>query len=125
MNIALAQGQLNLLQYDQRENISDGYHTFKELYDHRIALWMVVLSKYKDDPQAKIYNRLKHNHGSFFDGYFLSLLVIDSNIQISYHLPLKFWQKVAGQKFDRSPIEYDGHTAQNCVDRLMGLIDYK
>ena len=30
------------LGFESVEEMSDGYHTFKELYDHRIALWIAL-----------------------------------------------------------------------------------
>lgn len=35
--------EISELEDCEKENISDGYHTFKELYAHRIALYIALI----------------------------------------------------------------------------------
>ena len=48
-------------------DISDGYHTFEELYEHRCALFVALLIK---SPDISWYS-LKHSDGSDWPGWFI------------------------------------------------------
>lgn len=37
-----------VLPEDQKELITDGYHSFKELYDHRVVLFVTLCNKMND-----------------------------------------------------------------------------
>lgn len=56
-----------------REMISDGFHTFKELYDHRIALFVALcklLNSWHIDNGSKqfVWRSKLHADGSSYDG---------------------------------------------------------
>ena len=90
--------------------ISDGYHTFNELYDHRCLLWIncVLLQHPK-----MCY--LVENH---LDEWFL--LGVETPIgQISYHCPNKYLLLV--KNITRRQPTYDGHTSQDVIKRLEKL----
>lgn len=43
MNIEQINQAIASLTENEKELISDGYHTFKELYEHRIALYIALI----------------------------------------------------------------------------------
>lgn len=51
---------------------SDGYHTFNELYDHRIALFMALCASVPWTPPCKPWRSKKHSDGSSIEGWFVS-----------------------------------------------------
>ena len=99
--------------------ISDGYHTFRELYAHRAALW-AVLAAYV--PGA--WKSRQHDVGSdtpMPDGYF----VVGANLfgagPVTYHLPIRYWEACPGRVLDHA-LAYDGHTSNDVVYRLWGHV---
>ena len=94
--------------------VSDGYHTFKELYEHRHALFIALLSVIDN-----AWKSLKHHDGSSFEGYFIAGIELNGKM-ISYHLPNELWAYVHATPLDFAP-EWDGHTPADVVERLMGF----
>jgi hypothetical protein len=93
----------------------DGYHTFRELYEHRIALYMALVNSHKES----FRKTLLHADGSKYWGWFLVYGGLPSG-QISYHIPEKYWNSFKCEEIDKCG-GFDGHTSKDVVDRL---IDY-
>lgn len=100
--------------------VSDGYHTFGELYDHRIRLFITLAKKIKS-LHVVWYSDL-HADGSSYDDWFIMGINTDKGKQISYHLPAKYWSEVGefANYVDKAP-EWDGHTSADVLDRLKQL----
>ena len=106
---------------DNSGNISDGYHTFNELYDHRNLLFInLCLLWYSDRSCGTCWN----NNGNY-DGYFCLYFWGNGDKQISYHIPNKYLGLVAKPLVDggipRIELEWDGHTSADVLDRLQEL----
>jgi hypothetical protein len=93
-------------------SISDGYHTFDELYEHRHALYAAFASA---DPD-RAWKSLKHDDGTMFDGWFIAGMSLPAG-NISYHLPMRLWDTVTGLELSAAP-KWDGHTPNDVVSRL-------
>ena len=108
-------------------SLSDGYHTFDELYDHRITLY-VALCKAQEQlneqlgGSSKICWRSKlHHDGSAYEGWFILGMGTEPGEQISYHLPVSRWEETNfAETLERAP-EFDGHTSQDVLNRLKQL----
>lgn len=101
---------------------SDGYHTFNELYDHRIVLFL-ALCRATDivSPGIAIWRSKLHSDGSAFDGWFVMGIGTTPGEQITYHLPLSRWDDAAfAETRERAP-EFDGHTSADVLERLNRL----
>ena len=98
-----------------RSKVSDGYHTFEELYAHRHWLFIALLKHRPDAWKSK-----KHSDGTMFDGMFIAGIGKKKGKQITYHLPNNLWRKVHAEKLDTAPA-FDGHTSENVVHRLKTL----
>ena len=97
--------------------VSDGYHTFNELYRHRCLLFAWLMLKYQGDASFKTR---KNQDGEVWDGWFIG--VIDTPYgQISYHLPDDLWDLLPIRQMERNG-EYDGHTSADVLDRIMKMI---
>lgn len=98
------------------ENTSDWYHTFKELYEHRIALYIRLVNetKYKYKRHKSIF----HNDWSNMDWRFIVMWYVPE--QISYHLPLDKRQLVDCPEQKKAD-KRDWHTADDVVNRLKWL----
>lgn len=103
---------IKLLKVDTNK-ISDGYHTFGELYDHRCRLFIKLASVSKDS-----WKSLRHSDGSSWDGWFIMGIGKKAGEQITYHLPMKFWDSSKWVfEIDTAP-EWDGHTPSDVLERL-------
>lgn len=114
-------------------SVSDGYHTMDELYEHRMAL-NVALFRYMHGIELQFNPLYKqepwvcksklHNDGTMFEGYFIVACRFDEVAaigQISYHYKLEHWDKFRIPEVERVPWEYDGHTPQDTITRLLSL----
>ncbi|NER37328.1 MAG: hypothetical protein F6J93_25740 [Oscillatoria sp. SIO1A7] len=94
--------------------VSDGYHTFNELYEHRHALYLVIANS---GLIGSAWKSKKHYDGSSYNGWFL-LGIETSEGDISYHLPDALWENAKVTKLERGK-KWDGHNSQDVVNRLM------
>jgi len=105
--------------------ISDGYHTFGELYEHRIALFISMLKQrtllLPVEQDSEIWKSKAHSDGSVWDGWFILGLYKDRGKQITYHLPMSKWDETSfAEPLDKAP-EWDGHTSNDVLERLKQL----
>lgn len=96
-------------------DVSDGFHTFNELYDHRILLFAVLCAL---KPQGVTAWRSKiHADGTMFDGWFIAGMVLSTG-DITYHIPLADWHQFATCLTLEHAPEWDGHTPGDVEERL-------
>lgn len=105
--------------------ISDGYHTFGELYEHRITLYVALLNQYYlnlDKGEINpIWKSEVHSDGTSYPGWFLLGIFSKPGFQITYHLPNKYWDDCDFAKVvDKAP-EFDGHTSADVLERIKNL----
>lgn len=101
--------------------ISDGYHTFGELYDHRIALYIALCRIINSTTRLVVWKSKKHSDGSELDGWFILGINTGTGEQITYHLPISKWDETDfAYAFEQAP-EYDGHTSADVLKRLEQL----
>lgn len=102
--------------------ISDGYHTFKQLYDHRIELWIQLCKELQENKILyHTWRTKKHSDGEEIEGWFLLGMNIAKGKQITYHLPMDRWNDCDFANEVHMAPEFDGHTADDVLDRLKNL----
>ena len=105
--------------------VSDGFHTFDELYEHRIELFLrlcfyFIQGKSQHDKRIVWKSKL-HADGSKFDGWFIMGIGERKGEQISYHLPISKWDEILfACELDYAPL-WDGHTPADVLERLKRL----
>ena len=104
--------------------VSDGYHTFDELYDHRITLYIALckeLGNGSSSPYGHTWRSKVHSDDSSFDGWFILGIYKEKGKQITYHLPLEKWEQTNfAETLEKAP-EWDGHTSQDVLERIAKL----
>ena len=106
--------------------VSDGYHTFGELYEHRIALW-ITLCRFVATEAAPSWGRRDvwrakcHSDGSSISGWFILGMGKDAGEQITYHLPMSRWVECDFAQTLLCAPEFDKHTSADVLARLGGL----
>ncbi len=117
MTIEEINNTIKIIPDELKNQISDWYHTFGELYEHRCVLYIALVNAiYKDNPFIK--SRV-HFDWTSWDWWFIVQWYILWK-QISYHLPEKYWDKVICKEV-RKADERDWHTSQDVLDRLLTL----
>jgi hypothetical protein len=113
-------------------DVSDGYHTFDELYDHRITLFIALCRKVHQEQEAqtratgwhqrrRVWRAKKHADGSMFDGWFVLGIDHHHGEQITYHLPLSRWEETDFAVELTCAPKFDGHTPADVLERLKRL----
>ncbi len=97
------------------ENTSDWYHTFKELYEHRIALFIALM---KCNPKIS-WRANNHNDWTNWDWWFIAWMHLDS-WDISYHLPTDKRKELDWLWITTTlnAPKRDWHTSNDVIERL-------
>lgn len=124
------------------EELSDGYHTFKELYDYRMlynaAFFndMVWFKNVKADEKDKttltykassiqydVHKSKRHSDGEecFGGGWFIVMAELPTG-QISNHYEMKYWDLFKIPEKEKANV-WDGHTPQQAAERLKEFIE--
>jgi hypothetical protein len=98
---------------DDPGEISDGFHTFNELYAHRHALFCALA---RARPELA-WRSASHHDGEEWPGFFIAGMRLPTG-DISYHLPKDRWDDLAGVPVLARGVEWDGHTPADVVQRL-------
>lgn len=96
-------------------DISDGSHTFEELYYHRMILFSIICEMFKESAwKSKL-----HEDGTMFDNYFIVGISTPEG-DYSYHYSMEYWNTFNVIELVTAP-EYDGHQPDD-IDRLLSLL---
>ncbi len=105
-------------------SISDGYHTFDELYEHRITLWIALCRRVRNSVRESlnpVWRSKLHSDGTAFDGWFVLGMFHQPGHQITYHLPLSRWDETDFAVTKAKAPEFDGHTSADAIARIAAL----
>lgn len=107
------------------ENTSDGYHTFKELYDFRKVYNAVLFNEWSKQGKYNVHKSWKHSDGElcFGGGWFIVMANMPTG-QISNHYEAKDWNLFQCEVREKAD-EWDGHTAQDALERLLKFSQQK
>jgi hypothetical protein len=95
--------------------VSDGYHTFDDLYAHRGLLLVALMQAH---PNLAWRSR-RHDDGTSQAGWWLAGLRLPTG-DISYHMPDALWPLLDAAPvatLDRAP-KWDGHDSAEVLRRL-------
>lgn len=108
--------QNKILNLPNKGDLSDGYHTYNELYDHRMVLFSIICNQ---NTNISWKSKL-HEDGTMFEDYFI-VGVNTPDGQFTYHYHIDHWNKFKVTELKRAP-HYDGHTP-NDITRLYSILD--
>lgn len=97
------------------EKISDGYHTFADLYEQRLILSAALA---KNNPHAWKSKRHEDGNVPFGGGWFIMGFDTDEGCY-TYHYELKDWDLFQCKELDKGK-PWDGHTSKD-VRRLLSI----
>ncbi len=104
------------------ENTSDGFHTFKELYQFRMLFNAVLFNEWAEQGRYDVHKSIKHNDGElcFGGGWFVVMADLPTG-QISNHYELKDWDLFKIQTKEKAN-KWDGHSSRDVAKRLKKLL---
>ena len=113
--------------------VSDGYHTFNELYDYRAlynAAFFNSLAVYVEnmgywDVDYDVHKSKKHSDGEecFGGGWFVVMAELPTG-QISNHYPMKDWDLFHIPEKEKAN-KWDGHTSKDVAERIREFLTPK
>lgn len=99
-------------------DLSDGYHTFNELYHHRAVLFSVICNSFK----SLAWKSKKHNDGTMYNGMFIVGIATPKG-NATYHYDIEpYWSMFDVKELDKAP-EWDGHTPSEAIERISKLAE--
>jgi len=98
--------------------VSDGYHTHKELYEYRKLYNALVFSEWAKQNKYDVHKSKKHFEGDecFGGGWFVVYATTPYG-QISNHYEMKDWELFKCEERQKA-IEWDGHTPQDVAKTI-------
>lgn len=118
------------------DKITDGYHTFGELYEFRKVYNAALFNEWAtpitfhtptedvilERPKYDVHKSWRHNDGQlcFGGGWFIVVAVLPSG-QISNHYEAKDWDLFKIPEVEKAKYEFDGHTPNDVLERLKAL----
>ena len=125
------------------ELVSDGYHTFKELYEFRMLYNAAVFNEWAktSDKKYTAYIKIKdeyikayisnyavhkswnHHDGEpcFGGGWFIVSAMLPDGL-ISNHYKAEYWEYFKVPEVEKALFEFDGHTSEDVQKRLTGFL---
>lgn len=100
------------------KDISDGHHTFGDLYKHRIALFCVVCNSYPE-LSWKSKKHFNEEEDPMFNGNFIAGINTPFG-QVAYHIKFENWDEFEITELERAPM-YDGYNDKEALVRLKSL----
>lgn len=119
--------------------VSDGWHTFSDLYDIRLAYsvalfneWALLLETVPGQFDSNgmnpirvkydVHKSWRHYDGElcFGGGWFIVVANLPSG-QISNHYEMKHWDLFKIPSYEKAKYEWDGHTSEDVINRLKSL----
>ena len=114
--------------------LSDGYHTYDELYDFRKMYNSVLFNEWATQPVSfnidgsikskfDVHKSWRHNDGElcFGGGWFIVSAMLPTGL-ISNHYKEEDWDLFQIPEVEKALYEFDGHTPQDVLIRLKSLI---
>lgn len=108
-----------LIQHADSKKISDGYHTFDELYEFRKMFNAALFNNWSMQDEFEVHKSMRHHDGElcFGGGWFIVIAVLPAG-QISNHYKMDDWNLFKVPAWDKAAYPYDGHTGDDVIERL-------
>ena len=114
--------ELNLPAGVEAGNVSDGFHTFDELYEFRKLYNAALFNEWAKQNKYNVHKAARHFEGDkcFGGGWFIVVAVLPEG-QISNHYEMKDWDLFQVPEHEKALFEFDGHTSEDVMTRLKNI----
>jgi hypothetical protein len=112
-----------LIKKADKTRISDGHHTFHELYEFRKIYNAALFNIWAKEGKYDVHKSWRHHNGEtcFGGGWFIILANLPSG-QISNHYPMSDWELFNVPEQEKALFPYDGHTSQDVLERIKSVL---
>lgn len=99
--------------------LADEHHSVEELYDYRLAYNALLFNEWSAQGKYDVHKSWRHSDGElcFGGGWFIVCATTPHGL-VSNHYHEQYWSMFDCEHRDL-PVEYDGHTPQEALKRLM------
>jgi hypothetical protein len=106
-------------------NVSDGYHTFNELYEYRLLYNASFFNELAKQNLYDVHKSKKHSDGEdcFGGGWFIVMAELPTG-QVSNHYELKDWNLFQVPEKEKANV-WDRHTPQDVAKRMREFLTPK
>lgn len=124
--------EMTYINESEMGEVSDGYHTFNELYEFRKMYNAALFNEWAKDhiigsniepgPKYNVHKSWKHNDGElcFGGGWFIVVADLPGG-QISNHYKAEDWDLFKIPETEKALLPFDGHTGSDVINRLKNL----
>ncbi len=118
-------GKLNLLIKTICDNnelsikdVSDGHHTFRELYKQRLILFCTICNLF---PELSFKSKMHFDEENdpMFNGCFIAGINTPLGVA-TYHFKLEYWDLFEIPEIERAP-KYDNYKSEDVLNRILSL----
>ena len=100
------------------KDISDGHHTFRELYKQRLIMFCTICNCFPN-LSWKSRKHFDEENDPMFNGDFIAGINTPEGIA-TYHIKLEYWDLFEIPEIDRAP-KYDNYTPDDVMNRIFSL----
>lgn len=102
--------------------MSDGYHTFNELYEFRKAYNVALFNEWASQNKYDIHKSVRHHDNEvIFGGKWFIVVAVLPTGQISNHYHIDDWYLFNVPIENKAKYEFDGHTGKDVINRLLSV----
>lgn len=103
--------------------VSDGYHTFNELYEFRKVFNAALFREWYLRGKFDVHKSRRHNDGELcFGGDWFIVCAELPGGPISNHYHVKDWDLFNIPVLSKALLPFDGHTSQDVLERIKQII---
>lgn len=102
------------------KDISDGHHTFRELYRQRLILFCTICNLFPE-LSWKSRKHFDNENDPMFDGDFIVGINTPKGVA-TYHFKLEYWDLFNVKEIERAP-KYDNYSSEDVLLRILSLTD--
>lgn len=100
------------------KEISDGHHTFGELYKHRIMLFCTLFNL-MPEISWKSKKHFDEDNDPMFNDNFIAGINTPEGVA-TYHIKLKYWEMFNVPELERAP-RFDLYNSDDVINRILSL----
>lgn len=100
------------------KRISDGHHTFDELYHHRIVLFCTLCNLFPEI-SWKSKKHFDEKNDPMFDNSFIAGINTPEGVA-TYHIKLKYWDMFDVPELEHAP-KYENYDSDDVIERIYSL----
>lgn len=100
------------------KDISDGHHTFREIYKERLILFCVICNIFPE-LSWKTKKHFDEENDPMYEGDFIAGISTPEGVA-TYHIKLKYWDLFNIPEINRAP-KYDNYTSEDVMNRILSL----